>query len=184
MYTKESIANIANIVLDALAEANPKYKNPPFLTEKNKLELIELLGGKLEYKSYSEWDESDGDGVIEPHDNSFKIILPMHTSTVRDIFTIAHELGHLFIHMDYGTEKFKQKRHNRTPFIDHMDLTEDNIIQEKEANHFGANFLMPEKLFRDRFKTTNGDIENLSKYFGVSKSAISTRAKFLGLIEW
>jgi Zn-dependent peptidase ImmA (M78 family) len=123
------------------------------------------------------------DYIIQKSDegNSFRIILPNHTSSIRDIFTIAHELGHLFIHMDYGTKKFKQQRLNR--FIDHMDLTEDNIIQEKEANHFDENFLMPEKLFRKKFKSSNGDIEKLSEYFGVSKSAISSRAKFFNLIE-
>jgi Zn-dependent peptidase ImmA (M78 family)/DNA-binding XRE family transcriptional regulator len=61
-------------------------------------------------------------------------------SVERWIFTAAHELGHLLLHLDaYDVEQ-----------------TDENDAQEKEADTFASFFLMPEKLFDDEFEEARG----------------------------
>jgi Zn-dependent peptidase ImmA (M78 family)/DNA-binding XRE family transcriptional regulator len=61
-------------------------------------------------------------------------------SVERWIFTAAHELGHLLLHLDsYNINEIKED-HN----------------QELEANTFAGYFLMPEKVFREEWEETSG----------------------------
>jgi len=181
MYTKESIERVANNLLIELAKVDNSFSNPPYITEENKFKLVELLGGKLEYI-----DSIEVDGVIIPSENdeneNFIIQLPAsieRTSHLRDIFTIAHEIGHLFIHMGYGSDEFR----NQKNYNDAM-MRFGNSEEENEANHFAGNFLMPRDKFENYWKEKNGSLGEMAEAFGVSKPAISTRAKFLGLIRW
>ena len=58
----------------------------------------------------------------------------------RQIFTSAHELGHLFLH---------QNSYN-------PDETAENDKQEKEADIFASYFLMPEKQFAEEWERNKG----------------------------
>ena len=61
-------------------------------------------------------------------------------SVERQIFTAAHELGHLVLHLsDYG--------------VDEKEETKD---QESHANLFASHFLMPEETFRKEWGETYG----------------------------
>lgn len=58
-------------------------------------------------------------------------------SLVRQRFTLAHELGHYVLHMDYGKNSY-QEIYTRS---------NESSTQEVEANYFAAELLMP----KDRF---------------------------------
>lgn len=61
-------------------------------------------------------------------------------SVERWIFTAAHELGHLLLHLDsYNINEVKEDRN-----------------QELEANTFAGYFLMPEKVFKEEWEETSG----------------------------
>lgn len=61
-------------------------------------------------------------------------------SVERQIFTAAHELGHLVLHLrDYEVDK-----------------EEEDKAQEQEANLFASHFLMPEETFRKEWEETYG----------------------------
>jgi len=61
-------------------------------------------------------------------------------SVERWIFTAAHELGHLILHLDeYDVSE-----------------QEESEQQEKEANRFAGHFLMPHEAFRDEWNDTYG----------------------------
>ena len=82
----------------------------------------------------------------------------------RKRFTIAHELGHLVLHI-------------RTM----QDLDRD---EEKEANQFASEFLMPEIEIRNTLNYLNlNKIATLKDYWLVSKSAIIRRAYDLDVID-
>lgn len=82
----------------------------------------------------------------------------------RKRFTIAHELGHLVLHI-------------RTI----QDLDRD---EEKEANQFASEFLMPEIEIRSALNYLNlNKIALLKDYWLVSKSAIIRRALELNVID-
>lgn len=81
----------------------------------------------------------------------------------RQRFTLAHELGHYFLHRDKG------------PFEDELLFRKDNQFNplEREANEFAALLLMPPIEFGRAIRHDN--IETVARRFGVSKQAAEYR---------
>lgn len=102
-------------------------------------------------------------------DGSFTIYLNEESVTARQAFTIAHELGHFYLHTDRklpGEASFARCGSDR---------------QEWEANWFAAELLMPEAEFRAAAKECWGSPDLLADRFGVSPAAASVRLKALGI---
>lgn len=125
---------------------------------------------------------ADKDGVIKVapgmpeetlrinDDKSFVVNIPNNTSPLRDNFTIAHELGHYFLHTDFnapGSVTFNRAGSSRA---------------ETEANWFAAELLMPENEFRVAAQEFNNDPRLVAARFGVSGAAARVRMSVLGLI--
>lgn len=91
----------------------------------------------------------------------------------RQEFTIAHELGHFFLHEKKQSDIFYRSQ------IWH--LNDEKKEEEKEANWFAASLLMPEKYVRHYYSITH-DLEKLAQLFGVSITAVYYRLKNLGLM--
>lgn len=109
--------------------------------------------------------------VSGAYDNSQQTIFIAKTdSPKRQLFTVAHELGHLILNHDRPTDIFY--RHQALEF-NNQDLTE-----EKEANFFAAALLMPKELV-EKFWQHHSDIELLAAFFGVSRTAAFWRLKNL-----
>ena len=107
-------------------------------------------------------------------------------------FTIAHELGHYFMHLDDNCEEFidnKKTMNRMTSFWDK---------KESEANDFAANLLMPVSLIVRNGKSIineykkennvlsmpqNEFIIQLGNALKVSREALSFRLKNLGIIK-
>ena len=123
------------------------------------------------------------DGKIEKQGDSFSISVPTSQSSARKNFTIAHELGHLFLHMGYKIDKElwespENKVYNRS----------GNSEFELQANEFAAAFLMPKELYKKVMdENTVGNtvyIAKVAKFFNVSIDAASYRGKWLGYLQW
>lgn len=95
----------------------------------------------------------------------------------RQIFTIAHELGHIVLHKDKGN--LIDYRQSVNLGTDYWNSSASDM--EKEANHFAAEILMPEEDFRKVHKNNKGSLDRIADYFGASTIATSIRAKLLGL---
>jgi hypothetical protein len=179
-YTKEHIEQYANAVLTALQERKPDL-DVPYFTQDNCKEIIALIGGELLFEEY--WRLEWGDGIIvrERHNQNkhFTIKLPLHTSLKRDMFTIAHELGHLFLHFHYGTPRWRESD-NFFEFRDSILTRNGTGTMEQEANYFAACLLMPEKEFKQKYAEYTS-IQEVAGYFGVSKQAATIRRKSLKL---
>jgi Zn-dependent peptidase ImmA (M78 family)/DNA-binding XRE family transcriptional regulator len=79
-------------------------------------------------------------------------------------YTLAHELGHLVMHIPCSIEPWRDF--------------------ENEANSFASEFLMPHKdCYRDLQNLTYNKLAMLKSYWGVSKAFIIRRAKTVGLIS-
>lgn len=140
-------------------------------------ELVVSLGGSVQT------DFSCTDGAVVKEGDSFRILVSPFQDEKRRRFTIAHELGHLFLHMGYLTN------------IELWENQDENIYhrmgsseKEYQANEFAAAFLMPKNEYlRVMNENVDGNKVNTSKiaeYFNVSVEAASNRGKFLGYLKW
>jgi len=130
--------------------------------------LLYKLGGEIEVD-----DRAESLEVRNPGD--FTVIIPTHTSRLRDRFTIAHELGHYFLHYR-APDKFRVG--DRVSTFTRLGRN----VAETQANVFASNLLMPAENFKDTFVRHNGDIVPVAENFGVSVPAAKVRAEYLGLL--
>lgn len=106
--------------------------------------------------------------------------LPHHkekTGTIENVFTrfrLAHNLGHLYLHI----------LDNKTGTLPDSYIKTPLSHQEREANRFAAALLMPKTHFTHHWKnTTNGDIIEMMRLFKTGITYTEIRAKQLGLID-
>ena len=126
--------------------------------------IVENLGGRVRYENMNELVDEAGSIFI--HDKfDFDILLPEYTSPRRDRFTIAHELGHYFLHSSQGKKPIIAYRQGSTRI-------------EWEANWFAAALLMPAERFRDSCRKYR-NMTLVATEFGVSEDAAKVRERAL-----
>ena len=104
--------------------------------------------------------------------NQFEIIVAPFSSPQRRRFTIAHELGHFFLHYDFD-ESPREWRFTRG----------GSDLAETQANVFASSLLMPEQTFTNAWVASAGNIEAVAHQFQTSISAVRVRAIVLGLLQ-
>ena len=162
-FSKEVVYRIAEKTADAVG-----YRPGGEL-----IETVKAMGGVIKYQEIDEWMATDTGSIEVYGKGSFIIYLPQFTGPMRDRFTIAHELGHYVLHSKLGSKPIKIERR----------FGEDVKTRiEWEANWFSAAFLMPTRRFKAHFIRLKGDCAALAGIYMVSRSAIETRIKSLGLI--
>lgn len=139
-------------------------------------DLIESAGGKLVVGSSGSGDAESGSIVAHAVDD-FTIYVSRHTSLKRDRFTIAHELGHLLLHLDPIKKLDPNAGMRATRWVDQADPSQKRA--EWEANWFAAGFLMPSEHFIVDYKAMG--LAGVAAKYGVSATAAEIRAKSLGL---
>lgn len=176
MYiNREKINKIADTIREALELIIPPY---------DPSDAIKKLDGKILYDVF----DNDIDAFIEKREDLFVLHLNPQKPNSRERFSIAHELGHLFLHMGYLIDQDKWKSFE-SRFTDSILFRSDNYSSiEYEANEFAAAFLMPKEEFiivaEENLDENLYYIESIAKYFQVSTLAASNRGKWLGLFEW
>jgi len=128
--------------------------------------VVEILGGRLSYQDMDDWIDENG-SIFVHGQADFDILLPQYTSPKRDRFTVAHELGHYFLHALQGNVPIVAYRRGSTRI-------------EWEANWFAAALLMPEKEFCKEYEKTS-DIGYVASVFGVSEEAAKVRKEAIGV---
>jgi Zn-dependent peptidase ImmA (M78 family) len=104
-------------------------------------------------------------------------------ATVRQRFTIAHELGHFLLHKD----EVHVDRGYSMRFRSIRSATAEDRA-EIEANQFAAELLMPEAFIRKAWKThafaldDEYSLSEMARRFQVSPQALTYRLTNLGLI--
>lgn len=110
-------------------------------------------------------------GALQKRGKEYTILVNEDDLDVRARFTIAHELGHYYLHVkDDDREIVTSFRRDRSP-------------KETAADKFAAEFLMPKKLVEKEYsKMVIPVSDTLAKRFKVSKSAMRNRLNSLGLM--
>jgi len=148
---------------------------------RNIRQVVEDIGGRIEIKNFYPKDLSNvGELRINGDSGSdLKIYLPLHTTHRHDTFTIAHELGHYFLHFlvpNSTTSDQKKFIAESVGGIDKAGMGQEEI----EANWFALAFLMPAQEFSKSFKKLDGDFAALAKLFDVPVKAVKLRNKMIG----
>lgn len=127
----------------------------------------------------------DVSGVLHMKSDAANIGYNPNESKLRQRFTIAHELGHYFLHREddkiyVDNENYYQTIMFRT--TKQLNLSNADYQREREANSFAAALLMPQTLLLKELKKYNGFdlsdnsmITELAKKFDVSIQAMSFR---------
>ncbi len=155
----------ANAALRGYEAIEPTYERLLRIAKENQIEVLEA-------------DLYDIAGALRKEGSGWKIYVNRQDSPQRKRFTIAHELGHYFLHADESKE-----------FVDGNVFTRSNAIRygerELEANEFAGNLVMPESKVRQMVtgEITDETITSLARTFEVSTFAMETRLKNLGLIN-
>jgi predicted transcriptional regulator len=124
------------------------------------------LGGEVKV---DDWRDPAPTGMIQVRGpGDFTIWLSPYTGPTRDVFTIAHELGHYFLHSKAGRTPIEVKR-------------EGTNREEWEANWFAAAFLLPKEAFTRAWHECDGDKDLIAARFRVSDAVVSIRAERLKL---
>jgi len=125
-------------------------------------EFVTKLGGNIYYQNPSDLAASESGSIKVWEQNNFEIYLSTFTGPLRDRFTIAHELGHYFLHSKQGEIPIRASRKGSGRL-------------EWEANWFAAALLMPKKEFNEVSDKFNDDIYSIAGHFQVSTQAVSVR---------
>mgnify|MGYP000181897211 CR=1 FL=1 len=115
----------------------------------------------------------------------FKVEVSPFQSEARMNFSIAHELGHLFLHMLY---KINYDEWSKIQVGESYNRSGNNEL-ESQANEFAAELLMPKGEFlqvlsKNRETINSYNIEPVARYFGVSEQAVLNRGRWLGVFAW
>ncbi len=128
-------------------------------------DIIHYLGYTIEEFEPDE-DTDRVSGAVNHRQQT--IYINHQDSPRRQMFTLAHEIGHIFLHRELEGS--------------HVDYRDGAITpREQEANHFAAELLMPENHFRHTWMTWEGEPELVAATYGVSAEAVRVRADILKL---
>ena len=142
-----------------------------------------VIANELGIRVYTkELDNSVSGYIGRNHETKqVEIYVNANHPLVRQRFTIAHELGHFFLAKD-----FDKKR--ESDYISESDerymYRRDSLYsskEERDANQFAAELLMPRKALEYAIKKYNDkDIKFLATVFQVSLDALVYRLRNLG----
>ena len=161
-----SFSEIERFASELRETANKKIKTSSTKEMLNK--VTSFYGGRIEVADAPTPFEEDGGSLIINTRNDFIIHLSPFTSPFRDNFTVAHELGHYFLHYVYAKETGRMEftRYGSGPV-------------EWQANRFAAAFLMPEQEFKRIMKKYVDDLSSVAAHFQVSKPAVKVRSEYI-----
>ena len=160
--TKKEISNFANSLVDEYIKYIDKPKEDIY-----KIDMEECLDYLLDKNIISEYDFTDNFGLSEDilgkfYFNERKILIysGLSVNPFRENFTIAHEIGHCFLHYHLWAKAFNRDNQNTTIFSCSREIIENNKKTstsfdaiEWQANYFASCLLMPESIIKMNYHT-------------------------------
>lgn len=146
------------------------------------VEAVARLGGVVKEVAAT---SDEPEATVKRTGERFEITIKKNHIPARKRFSIAHELGHLFLHMGYLVNP--DAWGHSSEYCDSVYHRFGYNLEEAEANLFAAALLMPEKEFRAAVNKlgTNGHIviKDLANHFKTSAAATLKRGQELGVFR-
>ena len=99
------------------------------------------------------------------------IFIAVNDTPQRKLFSVAHELGHIFLNHQNATVLYRITREDT-----------NYSKEEREANSFAAHLLMPEYMineYMDKYDLRRSDYKIMAKMFGVPEKSMRHTLEFL-----
>lgn len=134
-------------------------------------------------------DKFDGMCLWNENKRQPEIYLNVDQPKDRQLFTLAHELGHLFLDYGWAPGKSKIKGSGKilsVSFRDKDKSRDTESMNERLANEFAGAFLMPRELVKIVISgkpDLNSKLDSIVKHFGVTDRAAVNRLIMLGVIN-
>lgn len=114
-------------------------------------------------------------GMLEKSGESFLLTVNASDPDTRQRFTIAHELGHYMLHRHLVGDGLDDDRAYRSTEVGKYHNTLIGPKEEREANKFAANLLMPREAITREKEKVGATVASMATLFGVSEHAMSIR---------
>jgi Zn-dependent peptidase ImmA (M78 family)/DNA-binding XRE family transcriptional regulator len=138
----------------------------------NLFEAVEGVGLKV-LRRPVQADSFFGLGACSSDSGAF-VLINSHCITIeRQIFTLAHEVGHLIFHRGEYQDTLKEE-----------GTKEEEKAREDVANYFAGHLLVPQSEFEQAYLRFNKDILKLKTYFRVSFQTILIRLSEMKLLDY
>lgn len=121
----------------------------------------------------TEFEDRSISGVLRREGDDFQIYVNSQHSSLRKRYTVAHELGHYFLHKEQ-VSAFIDPELNLYRCDNNDASGTDSWFREVQANKFAAALLMPAKLVAEQYAALQ-DIDSLASMFLVSREAMGIR---------
>lgn len=129
----------------------------------------------------AKFSEDKISGMLAKRGDNITMLINQSDHPNRKRFSIAHELGHHFLHLvedgDFVDNEVDLFRFE----TDGVKLIDDRRLQEIEANQFAAALLMPAELVHKYFDEISSELNILADLFKVSEEAMGYRLNQLEL---
>lgn len=133
----------------------------------NPVDIAESLGISVKF---ADLKAGVSGAIIAKNRDNIEILVQASDSYERQMFTIAHELGHFAERLAHKDDEYS--------FVERRGKKYD--IHELYANEFAGALLMPENKFRSIYEET-GSAARTADFFEVSEVAVKKRLERLGL---
>lgn len=170
--TRKNIAKIANWIIEYFEIQVP-------ITDMDM--VVAKLGGKVEESNSPIFMDIVRKGT-EEEGVSFVVCISKYSSIQRRNFAIAHEIGHLFMHMGY------MSNYETWEACDANASLIGTCHEEFEAHEFASAFLMPRQQYFDFLydhKENNAvSTQVIANHFLVPRVEAVNRGKWLEVLLW
>ena len=167
LLDKQSMRETAELLLNSYAQTTPPI-NVSKIANRLGIEVLEtpmLQDGMQDVSGF----------IAKKEDGKVYIYVNENEHIHRQRFTIAHELAHYYLHLkdnlDDKSGVLSLKFRNGTSY------DEEESKEEREANAFAAELLVPYAILKELWDNGNTDITFLANHFAVSTEMMINRLK-------
>lgn len=176
------VSRAVNKAKEVLDSCNPNAVVPfPFEKVFNKYGNIDVFYGSTTADGIS------GAILYDTETDRYRILINSDEPEARRNFSLAHELGHYFLHQDklkeQGENGFVSALYGHDNVLLRKSITIESREVETEANAFAAELLMPQEKMMEVFESADFTIEECARIFHVSVAAMAVRVESLGLLN-
>ncbi len=163
-----AINKITKVILNSSTVTSP-------FSYENLYKIVQIFGGSIKNEKLEKFTYVM---IKVKGEHNFTITYREDEPEEEKLYTIAHELGHYFLHItdDNG--------HPKDTYIDSPLFRRGVSSEEDEANEFASALLMPEDIFNSYIDSNKVEqtinINKVAKHFNVTPAVALNRGKALG----